>query len=251
MLLRNFLPVLTYLKPLELCKRLGKHARRKIIICSLNISWPDVAIRKWNSLVAILASSIFDERELNVDALIHRTYTIITGTHLISASDTVFTGEVQVKEFDFIEISSRSVTHESRERAIPDLSTTIPDSGLRRTRELKSHARLTPHLPFIDAARSCIACTYACVSANRSAKRDTRWRSVRGRGPTIGHIRGSPTLSRLTTVMGVNGHDVSRHALEIVKAETPRRAIITSSLARRERVSRTSELPDMQAEPRR
>lgn len=63
------------------------------------------------------------------------------------------------------------------------------------------------------------------------------------------HERGSPTLSRLTTVMGVNGHDVSRHALEIVKADPP---ASDHRLAREtERVSRTNQLPDVQVEPRR
>lgn len=75
MLFRNFLLVLTYSKPLKLCKRLGKHARRKITICSLSISWSDIAIRKWNSLVAILVSSIFGETkfklELSVDIPIY------------------------------------------------------------------------------------------------------------------------------------------------------------------------------------
>jgi len=59
----------------------------------------------------------------------------------------------------------------------------------------------------------------------------------------------SPTLSRLTTVMGVNGHDVSRHALRIVKADPP--ASDHSFVRETKRVSRTSELPDVQVEPRR
>lgn len=89
-------------------------------------------------------------------------------------------------------------------------------------------------------------CVCVCECVLRETRSDDE--TIGARGPT-GTRGGSPTLSRLTTVMGVNGHDVSRHALRIVKADPP---ASDHPLAREtERVSRTSELPDVQVEPRR
>lgn len=124
---------------------------------------------------------------------------------------------------------------------IPDLSRL----DLRRTREKTSHARLTSHrrLTHLRVSHVHTRFAYVCERASRNETFDDnedRPTDPRGR---------SPTLSRLTTVMGVNGQDVSRHALRIVKADPP---ASDHPLAREtKRVLRTSELPDVQVEPRR
>lgn len=194
-----------------------------------------VAIRKLKSLGLTLSSSIFVETKFRQN-LAYQCFAIRVrrdGKHRqtgssrwASSRDTVFTGEVQgeVKQsgaHGFIEISSRSVTHErvaSDPRPFRNRSRFWSSANSRR----ESHARLTPHLPLYTLRfhvshihRS--VCLYMCVCA-RVAERDAM--TIEMRGPDQ-HICGSPTLSRLTTVMGVNGHDVSRHALEIVKADPP------------------------------
>lgn len=131
----------------------------------------------------------------------------------------------------FIEISSGNVTRDTRVARDPRPYRTCSQFDRRRTRET-FHARLTP--PSSSHVRTRVR--------HASARTDTRTREslvrsqlspneIRRAAAAAAATRatctrgGSPTLSRLTTLTGVNGpaRRWPRHVLRIVKADPPAR----------------------------
>lgn len=214
-----------------------------------------VEIGKLNSLVSISTSSVFSAKQnFDVSLLfmdLMQDQESDAGARSVNfPAHTAFMDEVQgkVKQLGargFIEISSRNMAGTRVASVISDLSATRPsaNSGEDVSREINfssSSYMFCARVSLTYVLYLCLRVPMCVHLGTRSDDDEDRVSNPRG---------GSPTLSRLTTVMGVNGHDVSRHGLRIVKADPP--ASDHSLVRETKRVSRTSELPDVQVEPRR